>query len=225
MTLLKILLFIYMGMVIVLSFIMPPPLPGQTWSEASRIFYYHVPQALVSFVAFGYAFVYSIIYLKTKNLSADGRAALAAELGVVYCILATITGSIFAKVAWGSFWNWDPRETSILILLIIYGAYFALRQSVVRPERRAAFSAVYLILAFVTVPFLGFIVPRTYESLHPENTLIAGTGINIGGPVAFIFFSSLICFLGIYIWMFNIGGRILKLEQKRLEDNYDDKLV
>jgi heme exporter protein C len=217
MTYLKISLLVYMGVVIVLSFIMPPPLPGQTWSEASRIFYYHVPQALIAFVAFASATVYGVIHLKRKDLLADGKAALAAEFGLMFCILATITGAIFARIAWGSFWNWDPRETSILILLIIYGAYFALRQGVTQPERRATFSSVYLILAFVTVPFLGFVIPRIHESLHPGDTLVSGGMINIGGHVAFIFFSAVFCFLCIYLWMFNIGSRILRLEQNRME--------
>jgi len=219
-TLLKIMLFAYMCVVIVLSFATPPPLSGQTWSEASRIFYYHVPQAFVAFIAFAYAMAYGIIYLRKKDPLADGKAALAAELGLVFCVLATITGSIFARIAWGSFWNWDPRETSILILLIIYGAYFALRQAVVQPERRAAFSAVYLVMAFITVPFFGFVIPRISESLHPENTLVSSGMINIGGLVAFIFFSSLICFLGIYIWIFDIGSRILRLEHKQRERSY-----
>ena len=219
---LKILLFLYMSLVIVLSFVYPPPLPGLDWADASRIFYFHVPQALVSFVAFALAMAYSIIYLRTKKIEDDGRAALAAELGMVFCILATLSGAVFARVAWGSFWNWDPRETSILILLVIYGAYFALRQSIAQPERRASFSAVYSILAFATVPFLGFIVPRAYESLHPENTLVSQGGINLDGYVAFIFFSSMLCFLCLYIWLFIIGSRVLKLEQRRLEESYVD---
>lgn len=219
---LKILLFLYMSLVIVLSFVYPPPMPGLDWADASRIFYFHVPQALISFVAFALAMVYSIIYLRTKNLEADGKAALAAELGMVFCILATLSGAVFARVAWGAFWNWDPRETSILILLVIYGAYFALRQSIVQLDRRASFSAVYSILAFATVPFLGFIVPRAYESLHPENTLVAQGGINLNGYVAFIFFSALFCFLCLYFWLFFIGSRVLKLEQRRLEESYVD---
>lgn len=221
MTVPKILLFLYMSFVIVLSFVTEPPLPGQTWSEASRVFYYHVPCAFVAFLAFGYAMVYGIIYLKRRNLVDDGKAALAAELGLIFCIIATITGSIFARIAWGSFWNWDPRETSILILLIIYGSYFALRQAVPQTERRALFSAVYLIMAFVTVPFFGFVLPRISESLHPADTFIAGGSINIGGYVAFIFFSLLICFFLVYHWIFSIGGRIMKLEQLRMEESYD----
>lgn len=220
---LKILLLLYMSLVIVLSFVYPPPLSGTDWAEASRIFYYHVPQALVSFVAFAFAAIYSILYLRRKRLLDDGKASLAAGLGIVFCIVATITGSIFARVAWGSFWNWDPRQTSILILLTIYGAYFALRQAVTQPERKAAFSAVYAILSFAAVPFFGILFPRINESLHPENTIVSNGSINVEGYVAFIFFSALFCFFCLFLWIFNTGGRILKLEQRRLEDSYDHK--
>jgi heme exporter protein C len=79
---------------------------------------------------------------------------------------------------------------------------------------------VYLILAFVTVPFFGFVVPRVTESLHPENTLISDGMVNIGGEVAFIFLSSLFCFLCVYLWVFSIGCRILRLEQDQLERSY-----
>jgi heme exporter protein C len=100
----------------------------------------------------------------------------AIEQGFLFSILATATGSIFAKVVWGSFWNWDPRETSILILLLIYGAYFALRSAIDDAERREQLAAVYALLAFVTVPLLIFVVPRLAESsLHPNCAFLPGS--------------------------------------------------
>jgi len=211
-------LLIYFGAVIVFAFIKPPPLTGQTWSDGSRIFYFHVPQAFVAFVAFATSMIYSILYLKRRNPLDDRKAALSVELGLVFCILATLTGAIFARIAWGSYWNWDPRETSILILLLIYAAYFALRQSVTDERRRASFSAVYLILAFVAVPVFGLVLPRVYESLHPSDTIVSGGSIDLRGYVAAIFFSSMACFLAIYYWLFNLGGRVISLEYKRLEE-------
>jgi len=164
----KLLLFLGMSAMIVVSF--TTPAPQKTIGESSRIFYYHIPQAWICVLAFAMAMFYSIQYLRTKQQHYDDRAAEAAALGLVFCILATLTGSIFAKVTWGSFWNWDPRETSIFILLLIYGAYFALRGAVEAEERRAALSAVYAIFAFVTVPFLIFVVPRVVPSLHPADS-------------------------------------------------------
>ena len=124
----KLLLFIGMSVMIVYSFITPAP--QQQIGDSSRIFYYHIPQAWLCVVAFAVAMIYSIAYLRTKNIKHDDSAVAAAGLGLTFCILATLSGSLFAKVTWGSFWNWDPRETSIFILLLIYGAYFALRGAI-----------------------------------------------------------------------------------------------
>jgi heme exporter protein C len=95
---------------------------------------------------------------------------------MLYCIFATVTGSIFAEVVWGTFWNWDPRETSILVLLLIYAAYFALRSSVDDSERRRRLAAVYNIFAAVTMPFLLFVAPRVADStLHPNCAFLQGS--------------------------------------------------
>src|SRR3989304_4330964 len=115
----KILLFVVMSLIIVLAYLWPPP--QAKLGDISRIFYFHVPLAWVACVAFLVGMVNSLQYLRTKNLFYDTRAAVASELGLLFTFLATVTGSLFAKAAWGSFWNWDPRETSIFILLLIYG--------------------------------------------------------------------------------------------------------
>lgn len=216
---LKIFLFLLFGAVIVLSFVTPKPVPR--YGEEFRIFYYHVPCAIVSFIAFGVNLVYSIMYLRTKNLLYDLKAASAAEVGIMFGILATVTGSIFAKIAWGAYWNWDIRQTSIVVLLAVYGAYFALRASVEPEERRSAFSAVYAILAFIAVPTFGFIVPRLYQSLHPRGTIISQGKIALGGTVAIIFFGSLLAFAILYFWLFNLRWRAAVLERSHLEKSYE----
>ena len=78
---------------------------------------------------------------------------------------------MFAKLTWGAYWNWDPRQTTVFILLLIYGAYLALRAAIEEEERRAPIAAVYALLAFITVPLLIFVIPRMYFSLHPEPVL------------------------------------------------------
>ncbi|TAK93594.1 hypothetical protein EPO05_07035, partial [Patescibacteria group bacterium] len=166
----KLLIFVVMAVMIVASFVTPAP--QKVIGEASRVFYYHIPQAWVCVIAFAVSMVFSIRYLMKRQLAEDDRASVAAGLGLIFCILATITGSVFAKVTWGSFWNWDPRETSIFILLLIYGAYFALRGAIETEERRATLAAVYSIFAFVTVPFLIFVVPRMVPSLHPADSVV-----------------------------------------------------
>jgi len=216
----KILLLNGLAAVIVFSFITPAP--QQMIGESSRIFYYHIPMAWIAVLAFTMSMVYSIRYLKSKNFLEDNRARNAAALGLLFSILATITGSIFAKVTWGSFWNWDPRETSIFILLLIYGAYFALRGAVEVEEKKAALSAVYAIFAFVTVPFLVFVVPRLIPSLHPTDSVVnAEMKFTMGTTVRLIFFSSLALFTVLYLWIFNLACRVGVLYRKIIEEETD----
>ncbi|UCD64086.1 MAG: cytochrome c biogenesis protein CcsA [Candidatus Zixiibacteriota bacterium] len=212
----KILIFMAMAAVIVFSFV--TPMPQAQIGSASRIFYYHIPQAWICVLAFAMSMVFSIRYLMYRRPAEDDKAVVAAGLGFVFCLLATITGSIFAKVTWGSFWNWDPRETSIFILLLIYGAYFALRGAVEVEERRASLSAVYSIFAFVTVPFLIFVVPRIVPSLHPEDSVVnENLRFTMGPAVRAIFFSSLALFTVLYLWIFSLARRVRVVERFRME--------
>ena len=212
----KLLVFVVMSAMIIASYLTPAP--QQIIGEASRVFYYHIPQAWVCVIAFALSMIYSIRYLMKREAAEDDRAAVAAGLGLIFCILATVTGSVFAKVTWGSFWNWDPRETSIFVLLLIYGAYFALRGAIEVEERRATLSAVYSIFAFVTVPFLIFVVPRMVPSLHPADSIVdKNMKFTMGPSVRAIFFTSLALFSVLFFWMFNLGIRVQRMIRRDLE--------
>jgi heme exporter protein C len=209
----KVLLSIWMTAIIVAAFFYADAAVGFP-GETSRILFFHVPQAWVATLSFLLSMIASCIYLARRNLKADNLALSAAELGLLFCLLATASGSIFAKAAWGSFWNWDPRETSIVILLMIYGAYFALRSAVGDPDKRRVFAAVYSILAFATVPFLVFVVPRITASLHPEDTMNpAKPGMD--PKTLKVFLGSLIAYTGLFVWMLKLRLRLLKLEHLR----------
>lgn len=231
----KLLLFVGMSVMIVFSFITPAP--QQTIGESSRIFYYHIPQAWMCVLAFAMNMIYSILYLTgvdkvefkyykivfhripgVRNNRYDDQAVVAAKIGFVFCVLATVTGAIFAKVTWGMFWNWDPRETSIFILLLIYGAYFALRGAVEVEEKKASLAAVYSIFAFITVPFLIFVLPRMVPSLHPADSIVdKNMKFTMGPAVRTIFFSSLALFTLLYFWMYNLGSKIQLIYRAQLE--------
>lgn len=190
--------------------------------EQIRILNFHVPMAWISVLAYLLAMIYAIKYLKTKDYTNDVLAASAAAIGTLFAILATTTGMIWAKFNWGSFWNWDPRETSIFILLLIYGAYFALRAAIDNPELKARLSSVYSIIAFTTVPFLIFILPRLVDSLHPGSANDDTTGpilstkegtLNVFQQITFsLGFAS---FTAIFFWMFNIWSRIVLIFHKK----------
>ena len=186
--------------------------------ESSRIVFFHVPTAWVCVLAFLVSCVASVRYLMRRDPHDDIRAANAARLGLLFAVLATTTGAVFARIMWNAYWNWDPRQISIAILLLIYAAYFALRSAVPDPERRAALSAVYAILAFVSVPFLVFVVPRIYWSLHPD-TIINTRGENdFDSRHTQVLMASLAGFTGLFTWIFAIENRIERWRLRRDEE-------
>jgi len=183
--------------------------PAQNFvGESSRIVFYHVPMAWVATVAFLLAAWHSAVYLKKRRMESDDAAAAAARLGFVFCVLATVTGSIFAKVMWNSYWNWDPRETSIALLLLVYGAYLGLRGAIEDPERRATLSAAYALVAFATVPFLMFAVPRMYASLHPDTVINARGKVEMSSDIRTVFFASSFAFLVLFAWLFSLDRKV-----------------
>ncbi len=222
----KIGLVVWLTIVIVAGFAMPMvPVPAQWYElpiipaleDKARIIFFHVPMSWTTLVAFFASMAYGIMYLKTKKSDYDLRSVSAAGLGMMFCILATVTGSIWAKFNWGSFWNWDPRETSIFVLLLIYGAYFALRSAIDVEEKRATLSAVYAIIAGVTAPFFIFVMPRIMTGLHPgakgdEGGSTPVAQLHMPPNMRIVFFASIIGFTVLYFWMFNIKIRSARLE-------------
>ncbi|RLG33643.1 cytochrome C assembly protein [Methanosarcinales archaeon] len=141
--------------------------PEATMGDLYRILYVHAPVAWVCYLAFFISFLASITYLAKRRRGYDGVAEVSAVLGLVYGAIALISGSIWAKAAWGSYWNWDPRETTTLILWIAYMGYISLKLSIGSIEKRAIIGAVYNILAFATIP-LSYLSIMLLPSLHPQ---------------------------------------------------------
>src|SRR5580700_10834601 len=114
--------------------------------DTARVMFFHVPAAVLSSVCYFVGMFYAAQYLfasRHANLETDAKSAISMELGFLFCLLATITGSIFAGIQWGTFWNWDPRETSIVIMLLLYAAYLVLRGAMAdKAVARARISAV-----------------------------------------------------------------------------------
>lgn len=208
---LKLVLFLWLAAVFSFALLYPIPYISALGDRA-RVLYFHVPTAWVTVLAFLMSMIYSIQYLKKKDILYDFKAASAASLGLLFCILATVTGAVWAKFNWGAFWNWDPRQTSIFLLLLIYGAYFALRSATESEETRARLSSVYSILSFITVPFFIFILPRIVESLHPDPIINAQGKIKMDAAMLIIFLSSLAGFTALFYWMLNLKIRIAKLQ-------------
>jgi heme exporter protein C len=195
-----------------------PLIPGL--EENAKIIFFHVPTAWLTVIAFLMSTIYSVKYLRKKNLDDDAKSYSAAQLGIIFCILATVTGSVWSKFAWGSFWSWDPRQTSIFALLLIYGAWFALRSAIEQEEKKATLSAVYAIIAFITVPFFIFIMPRIMSGLHPGSAddTNAGPVVNfkMNANMQLIFYLSLTGFTILYFWMWRLGYKSIILTAKSL---------
>jgi heme exporter protein C len=135
--------------------------------EIQRIFYFHVAIAIGSMVAFGVACVCGALYLRRADQRWDDIGSISIAVGLLFSALTVITGSIWAKGAWGTWWRWDdPRLVTYLIVILLYAAYFVLRSSA-EGERRERYSAVYAVFAFAAVP-LSFYAVRVAESfIHP----------------------------------------------------------
>jgi len=199
--------------VILAAFLWLPAAKQFAQPEAARIIVFHVPNAMVAVVAFLVSTIYAIKYLKGRDLMDDAKSATSAQLGFMFTLLATVTGAVFAQIQWRTAWNWDPRESSILILLLIYAAYLALRSSTDGAERRASLSSAYSIIAFVTVPFLVFVLPRVMFSLHPPDTLTSRGGLDTTYRI--VLFASMIGFMGIYVWMFRLSVALAEIRSSR----------
>ena len=211
----RLLLFVWIAAWMVLGFVWAPVVP--VLGDTTRVLYFHIPAAWVTVVALAWSMVQSVLYLARRRIEHDDQAAAAAELGILFCVVATVSGSMWARAMWGSYWNWDPRETSIFFLLLIYAAYLALRSAIDGEERRARLSAIYSAAAFVAVPFLMFVVPRMYYSLHPSPILPSREAGNMDPRIRTVFLAMLVGFTALFWWMLKLRTRFARIERRRLE--------
>lgn len=195
--------------------------------ERARNLYFHVPSAWFAELAWIVAVVFALRYLmkKERSIEDDVKASSAAAVGALFCVLATITGSVWAKFNWGSFWNWDPRQVSIFIVLLIYGSWFALRSAINSVEQRARVSSIYLILLVLPVTFFIFVYPRIQPGLHPgaEGSGTIGPVIDPAeiwlNPTKEALFSlAFFAFSLIFFWMVNLSIRIRLLDTRKPDE-------
>jgi heme exporter protein C len=189
---------------------------GQGGDKARAVFF-HVPSAILSSLCYFIGVAYAGMYLysdRHRHLDTDAKSGAAMELGLLFCILATITGSIFAGIQWGSFWNWDPRETSIVIMLLLYASYIVLRAALNgKPETRARLSAVYALVAVVPAQYLIWAVPRLLASNHPVNTLQDPANTSL--TYKMVLYPSFLAFFLVFVWLFQLRLRAGRLAARR----------
>lgn len=138
----------------------------RTMGHVQRIFYFHVGSAWVSSVAFFMALVAGILYLRRASKTWDTVALASVEIGLAFTTMTIVSGSVWGRPAWNTWWIWSPRLTSITVMWLVYVAYFMLRGAIEDDERRGRFSAVYVIAGFVTV-IITFLSIRFLRDIHP----------------------------------------------------------
>jgi heme exporter protein C len=144
----------------------------RTMGNVQRIFYFHVGTAWVGAIAFFVALVCGILYLRRPQPHYDAIALASVEIGLVFFTMAIAAGSVWGKPAWNTWWIWTPRLTLVTIAWLTYAAYFMLRGALEDEEKRARFSAVYVIIAFVTI-IMSYVSIRLVRDIHP--VVVGGT--------------------------------------------------
>ncbi len=190
------------------------PLNAQL-EETARNLYFHVPAAWVATLAWFVAAFFGMRYLRKKDAEDDLKAAGTAAAGLLFCVLATVSGSFWARLQWGEFWSFDPRQVSIFATLVIFAAYFALRSALSDEELRKRLSAVYLLLLALPVVYFIFIFPRTEAGLHPgsmgsgDSGPVLSSDTDALNPVKQILFGlSMLSISLLFFWTVNVSVRM-----------------
>ncbi len=179
-----------------------------------RIFYFHVPVAWVSFLAFFITFLSSILYLWKREIKWDAIACASVEVGVIFTTLVLITGPIWAKPVWGIWWTWDARLTTSLVLWLIYIAYLLVRSFATEPARAARYSAVIGIVGFIDVPIV-FITVNLWRTQHPTAIIFEG---GLTPPMLMTLLVCIAAFTVLYILLViqSAGLKTMEADIKRL---------
>ncbi len=187
-------------------------------NETVRNLYYHVPLWFGMVVLLLVSMIYAIKYLKTNETKNDIYSISFAQIGIFYGVLGILTGSIWAKFTWGSFWTNDPKLNAAAIGMLIYFAYLVLRSSFTDIYQRAKISAVYNIFSYMIFIPLIFVLPRLVDSLHPGNGGNPGfNSYDLDNNMRLVFYPSVIAFILLGTWISQVIARIKIIEQKNNE--------
>jgi heme exporter protein C len=171
--------------------------------ESVRIMYVHVPSAWIAYLAFIVTAVASAGWLfgKKHSMGFDRFAGASAEVGVMFMAITLITGSLWGRLTWGEFWQWDPRLTTTAFLFVTYLGYLAVRRLEGSKEQRARRSAVVAMLAVLEIPLVHFSVVL-WRSLHQGATVLNPSGdVKMDGLMLFTLFSGVVGFTLVFVWL------------------------
>lgn len=179
----------------------------RTMGVVQRIFYIHVPAAWVAFLAFGVVAVCSAIYLWLKDERLDMAALAAAEGGMLFTTIVLLTGPLWGRVAWGTWWTWEPRLTLTLLLWFIYLGYFMVRASTENPQRGKRFAAVVGIVGALDIPLIHLSV-QWFRSLHPAPVVMRPEGPSLHPDMLATLFTGLgamtLLFFSLFLYRYGL---------------------
>lgn len=189
-----------------------------------KVFYFHVAAGWVGMLSFLVAAVVGVIYLIRKDLKWDSVGVAAVEIGIAFTLINVVTGAIWARPIWNTWWTWDPRLTTATIMELVYFAYLMLRSGIEEPERRARFGAVYAIVGFLSVPLTFFSI-RLFRTIHPvvigSNDPGAMGAFDMTPRMTQVFMFSLVAFTIVYfdlLWhRIRLGKLAERVESLRLK--------
>jgi len=196
-----------------------------TMGNVQKVFYFHVAASWTGMLGFLVATIEAIAYLKSRNIKRDTASLAGIEIGMVFIGLGIVSGSIWARPVWNTWWTWEPRLTTTFIMELVYAAYLLLRSGIDEQKRRARLSAVYAIVGFVSVP-ITFISIRVFRTIHP--VLVGSSDPTVGAfamtfRMQVTFFSSLAAFTLLFIALFwhryrlGLSQNILHAQREELE--------
>ena len=191
----------------------PPPPEGQ--GDAMRLIYIHVPSAMTMYVPFVLTFVGSLLWLLRRSVWWDTLAGASAEVGVLLTAICLVTGAIWGRPTWGTYWDWDPRLTSTAMMFLMYLGYLAVRRIPADPAVRNRRAAVVGLAAFVNVPIVHFAVDW-WRSLHQDAT-IGSIDVKIDGLQLFTLMLGFVTFGVSVAWLLIHRFRLGWLEDRAEE--------
>ena len=209
----KYIVAVWMTLVIIAGFLIPIP-QIDILEESARNLFLHVPMWFTMMAAFSMAFYYSIRFLNSENMKWDRKAETATAVGLLFGICGLLTGALWARFTWGTWWTFaEPRMNLSALAMMIFVAYFVLRSAFNDPEKRAKISSVYNIFGVTTIPFLLYIIPRQLPSLHPGAEGNPAFSEITAPELRFIFYPAIIGFIGIGLWLMDILNRYKRIKE------------
>ena len=182
-----------------------------------KIFYIHVPLAIVALCGFILGAILAVQHLRTRDRRWDMRSYVAIHMSLIFAVGALITGSIWARASWGHWWEWsEPTLVSFLIVFLLYATYQPLRFSIEDPERQARYASVFAIVAGAFVP-LNFIAVRLAQQfVHPRVLTLSGN--HLPGPMALTFYIALLGIACLYVtlWKYEMAAKNARMQTRRL---------